>query len=120
MFNIQKAITPKVGKVELQFMCSARHFIVLYFCVKFHENISDGIRVMEQTQMMEALTDRHSKFRRVYYIIPLPLFVVGHKKGEFLPSMYHKDTFLKKVRRKSRLLVFLELGMTEQIEPGWV
>ena len=57
MFNVQKAITPKAGKPELQFMCSAYCFIVLYICVKFHENILDGIRVMEWTQMMEAMTN---------------------------------------------------------------
>ena len=64
MFNVQRAITPKVGKPELCFICSASHLIVLYICVKFHENISEGIQVMEQTQMMEALTDIHSKFRK--------------------------------------------------------
>ena len=60
MFNVQRTIIPKVGKPELQFMCSACPVIVLYICVKFCENISDGIRVMEQTQMMETLTDRRS------------------------------------------------------------
>ena len=39
MFNVQRAITPKVGKSELQFMCSAHRLIVLYICVKFRENI---------------------------------------------------------------------------------
>ena len=52
MFNIQRAITPKAGKPELRFMSH-----VLYICVKFRENISDGIRVMERTRMIEALTD---------------------------------------------------------------
>ena len=49
MFNVQRAITPKVGKPELQFMCSTHHLLVLYICVKFCENNSDGIRVMEWT-----------------------------------------------------------------------
>ena len=66
MFNVQRAITPKVGKPELLLMCSAR-LMMLYICFKFGENISEGIRVMERTQMMEALTDGrtngHSKFR---------------------------------------------------------
>ena len=39
--------------------------MVLYLCVKFGENISDGIRVMERTRLMEALMDGHSKFRTV-------------------------------------------------------
>ena len=45
-------------------MCSARHLVVLYICVKFRENIFDGMRVTERTRMMEALTtgrpDGHS------------------------------------------------------------
>ena len=57
MFNVQRAITPNVGKLELLFMCSAHHLIVLYICVKFGENISDGIRVMDRTRMMEVLKD---------------------------------------------------------------
>ena len=51
---VQRAITPKVSKPGLGFMCSAHCLKVLYFCVKFLENISGGI---EWTQMMEALTD---------------------------------------------------------------
>ena len=30
MFNVQRAITPKVGKPELRFMCSLRCHIMLY------------------------------------------------------------------------------------------
>ena len=37
IFNIQKAITLKVGKHELRFMCSACHLMVFNVCVKFHE-----------------------------------------------------------------------------------
>ena len=71
LFKVQGAITPEVGKQELRFVCSARHLIELYICVRFGENISDCIRVMELTRMMEALTDGrtdslidgHSKFQ---------------------------------------------------------
>ena len=58
IFNVQRAITSKVGKQELRYMCSTHGLLMLYICVKFSEIILDGIRVMEQTQMMEALTDR--------------------------------------------------------------
>ena len=37
MFNIQRTITSKVGKLELRFMCSARRLMVFYICVKFRE-----------------------------------------------------------------------------------
>ena len=39
MFNVQRVITPK----ELWFMCSAPCLMVLNICVKFCENISNGI-----------------------------------------------------------------------------
>ena len=48
----QRAITPKVGKPELWFMCSARCFMVFNICVKFHGNMSSGLKVMEQTRIL--------------------------------------------------------------------
>ena len=48
--NTQRAITPKVGKPELRFMCSARRLMVLNICVKFHENMSSSFKLMERTQ----------------------------------------------------------------------
>ena len=48
--NTQRAITPKVGKPELPFMCSARRLMVFDVCVKFHENMSSGFKVMERTR----------------------------------------------------------------------
>ena len=42
MFNVQRALTPKVSKPDLRFMHFALCLIVLYNCVKFPENISNG------------------------------------------------------------------------------
>ena len=56
-FNVQRAIPPKIGKPELWFMCSAHRLMVLYIAVKFRENISNGIRVMERTRNHKALMD---------------------------------------------------------------
>ena len=50
--NTQRPITPKAGKPELRFMCSACRFLVLHICVKFHENMSSGFKVMERTQRL--------------------------------------------------------------------
>ena len=50
MVNTQRAITPEVGKPELQFMCSACRLMVFKVCVKFHENMSSGFKVMERTR----------------------------------------------------------------------
>ena len=49
IFNIQRAITLKVGKQELRFMCSACHLMVFNISVKFHENMSSSFKVMERT-----------------------------------------------------------------------
>ena len=50
--NTQRALTPKVGKPQLQFMCSARLLMVFNICVKFHENMSCGFKVMELTRKL--------------------------------------------------------------------
>ena len=50
--NTQRAISPKVGKSKLRFMCSASWLMVVNICVKFHqihENVSSGFKVMERT-----------------------------------------------------------------------
>ena len=52
VFNIQRTITLKVGKQELEFMCSACHLMVFNICVKLNENMLSGFKVMERTQKM--------------------------------------------------------------------
>ena len=67
IFNIQRAITLKIGKQELRFMCSACRLMVFNICVKFHENMSCGFEVMERIQKL--LTDTHTrthKRRKLY------------------------------------------------------
>ena len=54
----KRAITQKVDKPELRFMCSASRLMVFNVCVKFHENISSGFKVMERTRKL--LTDTHT------------------------------------------------------------
>ena len=51
MFNVQRTTTPKVGKPASWFMCTARCLIVLYICVKFRENITNGIIVIERIRV---------------------------------------------------------------------
>ena len=62
IFNIQRAITLRVGEQELWFMCSACHLMMFNICVKFHENMSSSFKVMEQTQKL--LTDTHTHTHR--------------------------------------------------------
>ena len=65
MFNVQRVRNSKVSKPKLQMICSGHHLMMLYTAVRSLVNISNCIRVMEQTQNYEALTDGHSKFWRV-------------------------------------------------------
>ena len=62
IFNIQRPITLKVVKQELQFMCYAQCLMVFNIFVKFHENMSSGFKVMER--MRKLLTDTHTEKRR--------------------------------------------------------
>ena len=74
--NTQRAITPKVEKSELRFMCSARRLMVFNVCVKFHENVSGGFKVMERTQKL--LTDTHTHTnteKRQKHYTPMAYFV---------------------------------------------
>ena len=50
--NTQRAITPKVGKQEFRFMCSARRLMVFNICVNFHENMSSSYKLMERTKLL--------------------------------------------------------------------
>ena len=50
--NTHRAITPKVGKPELQFLCSARRLMVFNVCVKFYENVSSCFKVMGRTRKL--------------------------------------------------------------------
>ena len=49
--NVQRAITPKAGNSELLFLCFAKCIIVIYICIKFHENISNSFQATEWTQI---------------------------------------------------------------------
>ena len=80
MFNVQRTlVTPRVGKPELLFMCSACCRIVLYNCVKFVKIFQTVYIVMKWTRMMGidmngGRTDTQNF--EGYNIIPSLLFVV--------------------------------------------
>ena len=77
IFNIQRAITLKVGKQELRFMCSACRLMVFDICVKFHEKISRGFKVNEQTRKLSTPpphthTEKRRKTKKIY---PIAYFI---------------------------------------------
>ena len=40
IYNVEREVTPKAGNLELWFLCSAHHNMVIYICIKFQANIS--------------------------------------------------------------------------------
>ena len=81
IFNIQRAITLKVGKQELRFMCSAYHLMAFNICVKFHENMSSGFKVMERTRKLlthkRAITPKVGKQELRFMCSALSLMVLN-------------------------------------------
>ena len=47
-----KGNNSKVGRPELRFMCSARPLMVFNVCVKVHENMSSGFKIMERKRKL--------------------------------------------------------------------
>ena len=87
--NTKRAITQKVDEPELRFMCSARRLMVFNVCVKCHENMSSGFKVMERTRKLltdthtHTHTHTHTQKRRKHYT-PMAYFVCrGYNKGLF-------------------------------------
>ena len=51
IFNVQRAITPKVGQTRVMVHVFCTSSYNPYICVKFRENITNSIRVMEWTRV---------------------------------------------------------------------
>ena len=56
-FQFQRATTPEIRNLELRFLRSAHRLMLLYICVKFHENIYNGFLVTERTRFSDRQTD---------------------------------------------------------------
>ena len=52
--NTQRAITAKVGKPELQFMCSARRLMAFNVCGSFMKNMSSSFKATKRTRKLLA------------------------------------------------------------------
>ena len=72
IFNIQRAITLKVGKQELYFMCSACHLMVFNNCVKFHEKYVKRFKSYgADTKIVNKHTHIHREKTKTIYPIAL-------------------------------------------------
>ena len=61
IFNIQRAITLKVGKQELRFMCSACRLMVFDICVKFHEKYQEVLKLMSRHENCQHPPHTHTQ-----------------------------------------------------------
>ena len=52
MHNVQREITPKVYKVELPFLHSACHLMLIDICIKFREYSLSGFQVIERIRFL--------------------------------------------------------------------
>ena len=92
MFNIQRAITPKVGKPELQSIGSASCLILLYICVKFRENISNGFQLTEWARVhgkngyVQCSKGNNSKSRQTR--VTVHMFCTSSHSGLYLCEVW--------------------------------
>ena len=91
----QRSITPKAGKPELPLMHSACCLMVFNICVKFHENMSSGFKVMEWTKIVNtqrALTPKVGK-PELRFISSACCFMVFNICVKFHENMYVCTSF---------------------------
>ena len=55
--NVPREIIKKLNKHELLFFCMVRRLIMLYKCMTFRRNISNGFQVLERTHFCDGQSD---------------------------------------------------------------
>ena len=113
-FQFQRAITPKIRNPELRFLRSPRRIMLLYICVKFHENISNGFWVTERTRFCDRQTDARANIwglgaslsmimrfipLRIHWVALKPIFVYvlgATSLWEFNMEVAHKPKMLER------------------------
>ena len=93
IYNVQRAVTPKVSKSQLWFLCSAHFLIVVNISVKFLENISNGFNVTAQTKIIiynvqRTITPKGDK-PQLRFLCSAPHFMVVNNSVTFCESVYN-------------------------------
>ena len=120
IFKSSKGIIPKVGKPELPFLCSAPCLMMLYICVKFHQNIWNGFQLTEQTQVhsrngyfqyLLCSTGRNSK-SRVTWVTYFVFCMLFHGPGSWC------YTFVRSCIKISWMVFNLQSGHEYIVQMG--
>ena len=69
IFNIQRAITLKVGKQELRFMCSACHLMVLTFVSSFMKTCQEVLKLWSGHENSKPTKGNNSKSRKTRVMV---------------------------------------------------
>ena len=86
-FQYSKSNNSKRRKQELCYICSACHLMVFNICVKFHENMSKGFKVIERTQKL--LTDTQTQKRGNYIPHCIAYFVCRGYNHSYSSCVLH-------------------------------
>ena len=98
IFNVQRTITPKVGKPQLHFSCSAHLFMVVNISVKLRKNILYGFQITRRTRPLsrsDRQTDRQTD-RRPWQkqYVSWPWKRVVYNNGTFAEEVKKSAIFL--------------------------
>ena len=77
-------------KVMVHVFCMSSHCANI--CVKFHENMSSGFKVMERTQKL--LTDTHTQKRKLYTLLHAYFVCRGYNQSYGSCMSSHGLTFV--------------------------
>ena len=71
---ISKGNNSKLYRQKLWILCSACHLMMLYICIKFHENILNGFQVMERTQIYHCRISKGNNSKTVWTRVTVLVF----------------------------------------------
>ena len=82
----------KKKEQELQFLFSTRPLMLVYICTKFHENIPEGIKVIEQTRFSLEKFQRRVSSQKL--LVKLQFFFSAHCLIlVYFSTQFHENIF---------------------------
>ena len=91
-------------------MCCAPRLMVFNVCVKFHENMSSGFKVMERTQKLLTDTHTHTQRKDENIIPPRHTLYAGGINMENYPQIVPVTPYLDTGDLQNRHFIILYLS----------